>query len=294
MQQMDFSHVGPSGRTSEEPSTPTTGPTSLRLSKRWPTRGRWSLNGPSWTRSSSGSPSGGSESLPSLASILEPLSDALIPYCLSQRAARGILDRAERRGLRLEEPLRTALQKGIPTYMDDGGVVVYAGGKPAEIVNSLTSRQGQRMPSRLDMSNVAVFIKGRRATAHPDDADTWHTEGPAPTLNGFDNTGPVRATVIAVHMTQDPINGPVSPAMGTTSGGMGVLDPRGNTPVVRRLTPRECERLMGWPDDWTAQGVTPEGKAVKISDNQRGKMIGNGVATPVARFIAQAIMEVEA
>jgi site-specific DNA-cytosine methylase len=178
--------------------------------------------------------------------------------------------------------------------MDDGGVVVYAGGKPAEIVNSLTSRQGQRMPSRLDMSNVAVFIKGRRATARPDDADSWHTEGPAPTLNTFDNTGPSRATVIAVHMKQDPINGPISPAMGVSSQGMGVLDPRGEAPVVRRLTPRECERLMGWPDDHTAQGVTPEGKVVKISDNQRGRMIGNGVATPVARFIAQAIMEVEA
>jgi hypothetical protein len=47
--------------------------------------------------------------LPSLASILEPLSDALTRYCLSATAALGILDRAERRGLRLEEPLRTAL-----------------------------------------------------------------------------------------------------------------------------------------------------------------------------------------
>lgn len=54
--------------------------------------------------------------------------------------------------------------------------------------------------------------------------------------------------------------------------------------VVRRLTPLECERLMGWPDNHTAIGVNGP-----ISDSQRFKMCGNGVATPVAAWIAAHI-----
>jgi len=52
--------------------------------------------------------------------------------------------------------------------------------------------------------------------------------------------------------------------------------------AVRRLTPLECERLMGWPDDhtrWTADGK-------EQADTNRYKQCGNGVATPVAKWIA--------
>jgi len=53
--------------------------------------------------------------------------------------------------------------------------------------------------------------------------------------------------------------------------------------VVRRLTPLECERLMGWPDDhtrWKADGT-------EQADTHRYKQCGNGVASPVAQWIAQ-------
>jgi DNA (cytosine-5)-methyltransferase 1 len=59
------------------------------------------------------------------------------------------------------------------------------------------------------------------------------------------------------------------------------------TLVVRRLTPLECERLMGWPDNHTAQGTNGV-----ISDSQRFKMCGNGVASPVAAWIARHILAV--
>ncbi|MBR3746047.1 MAG: DNA cytosine methyltransferase, partial [Selenomonadaceae bacterium] len=51
--------------------------------------------------------------------------------------------------------------------------------------------------------------------------------------------------------------------------------------VVRRLTPLECERLMGLPDNWTAGG----------SDAARYKAIGNGMALPIAEFILRRIKE---
>ena len=58
---------------------------------------------------------------------------------------------------------------------------------------------------------------------------------------------------------------------------------------VRRLTPLECERLMGWPDDhtkYTADGTIQ-------ADTNRYRQIGNGVASPVARWVAQQIAKVE-
>ena len=56
-------------------------------------------------------------------------------------------------------------------------------------------------------------------------------------------------------------------------------------PVLRRLMPVECERLMGWADDWTRYGHTGE----ELADTHRYKMCGNGVASPVARWIAEQI-----
>jgi site-specific DNA-cytosine methylase len=52
--------------------------------------------------------------------------------------------------------------------------------------------------------------------------------------------------------------------------------------IVRRLTPTECERLMGWPDDHTRWTDTGKEQA----DTHRYRQCGNGVATPVAQWIA--------
>ena len=59
----------------------------------------------------------------------------------------------------------------------------------------------------------------------------------------------------------------------------------GETMQVRRLTPVECERLMGWPDNHTLYRA--DGKT--NSDTTRYKMCGNGVASPVAQWIAEQI-----
>jgi site-specific DNA-cytosine methylase len=54
---------------------------------------------------------------------------------------------------------------------------------------------------------------------------------------------------------------------------------------IRRLTPVECERLMGWPDDWTRWGINDKGEKVEMSDSQRYKMCGNGVVSAVVREV---------
>lgn len=63
-------------------------------------------------------------------------------------------------------------------------------------------------------------------------------------------------------------------------------------PVVRRLTPRECERLQGMPDDWTR--IPYRGKpADDCPDGPRYKAIGNSMAVPVMRWIGRRIDEVD-
>lgn len=63
--------------------------------------------------------------------------------------------------------------------------------------------------------------------------------------------------------------------------------------IPRRLTPRECERLMGWPDDWTRYGITDDGREVEMADGPRYRMCGNGVGAPVAEWIARRIIQAD-
>ena len=62
-----------------------------------------------------------------------------------------------------------------------------------------------------------------------------------------------------------------------------------NTMQVRRLTPRECERLQGFPDDHTL--VPWRGKT--SPDGPRYKALGNSMAVPVMRWIGQRIAQLE-
>lgn len=75
----------------------------------------------------------------------------------------------------------------------------------------------------------------------------------------------------------------------TLRAGAGINSTGAGIPLaVRRLTPVECERLMGWPDDhtrWAADGT-------EIADSNRYKMCGNGIASPVTEWVGRHIMAV--
>ena len=53
-----------------------------------------------------------------------------------------------------------------------------------------------------------------------------------------------------------------------------------NSTTVRRLTPLECERLQGFPDNWTADQA----------DSNRYKQMGNAVAVPVVQWIIDGVV----
>ena len=74
----------------------------------------------------------------------------------------------------------------------------------------------------------------------------------------------------------------------TTSGySLNFQNPVREGYIVRRLTPVECERLMGFPDGWTGYGHDRK----PISDSKRYSMLGNSIATPCATYIIQGILE---
>ena len=60
---------------------------------------------------------------------------------------------------------------------------------------------------------------------------------------------------------------------------------------IRRLTPVECERLQGFPDNHTAVGVY-DGETKPISNTQRYKMCGNAVTVDVVHAIAKQITKI--
>ena len=72
--------------------------------------------------------------------------------------------------------------------------------------------------------------------------------------------------------------------------------------TVRRLTPRECERLQGFPDDWTLEKAEvalvgnewrATGKVAKQADGPRYKQMGNAVTVNVAAWFGGRLANVE-
>ena len=121
---------------------------------------------------------------------------------------------------------------------------------------------------------------------------------------GFDASedGTGRGTPLTVAFTQnqegDVLTGSVIPSIGTnanatgrntakvlTSGGDDAATDPHELQGVRRLTPRECERLQGIPDDHTL--IPYRGKPA--ADGPRYKAVGNGMAVPCVGWVLRRI-----
>lgn len=61
---------------------------------------------------------------------------------------------------------------------------------------------------------------------------------------------------------------------------------------IRRLTPTECERLMGYPDDWTKYGLYGD-EVKEMSDTRRYKACGNGVVSNVVEEVVKRLYKEE-
>lgn len=148
-------------------------------------------------------------------------------------------------------------------------------------------------PPRSDRLPLITYRKSRRAQS-AEDAESWVDDGIANTLNQFD-TGDTRTTHVVTAFTQNQrdelrdlkdVAGALSSAGGSHQTNYVSVQEQA---TVRRLTPMECERLMGWPDGWTD---VPWNKKDHAPDSRRYAACGNGVVAPVAFWIGARLAEV--
>jgi DNA (cytosine-5)-methyltransferase 1 len=85
------------------------------------------------------------------------------------------------------------------------------------------------------------------------------------------------------------LTGDVAATMGTRGSSVNASGPTVLASAVRRLTPRECERLQGFPDDYT---LIPWRNGM-ASDGPRYKALGNSMAVPCMAWIGRRIQAVE-
>ena len=145
----------------------------------------------------------------------------------------------------------------------------------------------QRMPDKNQMQAVIAYsmhgaMVGRKDTAGPGGSGFLEENDPSYTLTASEQA---RHGVAVIFNPASFADYKESDVIGTLRAGM----PRGSEPlitetnaIVRRLTPLECERLQGFPDEWTS------GQA----DQHRYKQMGNAVAVPVVEFIVQRLVRV--
>jgi len=150
------------------------------------------------------------------------------------------------------------------------------------------SRMNQQNPEHETFVVTGTLQHNKKAagSATTQDAEAGLLVVSRPLLARHDSPedGSGRQTLaIAFHGSQDPdVSGDVTHPVGRNQG-QEVCVLTGQS--VRRLTPRECERLQGFPDDYTL--ITYRGKPAK--DGPRYRVIGNSMAVPVMRWIGERI-----
>jgi DNA (cytosine-5)-methyltransferase 1 len=138
---------------------------------------------------------------------------------------------------------------------DEGLTQFWNGSQTAEALTATSNNQ--RMP---DKSRMQMIIEANVYKNHPTDS-----------------------RVKAINKSST-----VTARWGTGGGNVPFVRQTENTMRVRRLTPVECERLQGFPDNWTQ---IPYGKRPKeqCPDGHRYKSLGNSMAVPVMRWIGRRI-----
>jgi hypothetical protein len=138
---------------------------------------------------------------------------------------------------------------------------------------------------------AVAFTKSKRAQSTTDD-ETWVPGEVSPTMSCFDQGDARATTVVAFRENTRCEVGYVDPPQSLASGGgkpgQGYCGVQIGM-AVRRLTPRECERLQGFPDDYTLV----EYRKKPAADGPRYRALGNSMAVPVMRWIGERIAMVD-
>ena len=124
---------------------------------------------------------------------------------------------------------------------------------------------------------IAFNLRGREGGSQPETADVASLRA---ATGGSSRSYVAQTLTAAQHRSGGALAGNSAGVVNP------VFPPAGG---VRRLTPRECERLQGFPDDYTL--IPYRGKFA--ADGPRYKALGNSMAIPVMRWIGERIQSVE-
>ena len=257
-------------------------------------------------------------------SLLSQILEVNVPqkYYLSARACQGILTRASRRGKPLPEVLRQALMDVI------GGGDSYtlkirsgcAGGGKGALVQTeksatLSTLQDQTLFQPIPVLNdqggnvmdVSYDVTGTlRAQEHGHQPIVFDARGNGdgkivPTITGDHENRITDYTAIAIErktfneqsFSSYKESGKCS-TLRAKAGNIGngsecLIAEKAIRWIVRRLTPVECERLQGFPDNYTNVGdwTDSKGKKHKYADSPRYKALGNSIALPQWFWLVQ-------
>lgn len=189
-------------------------------------------------------------------------------------------------------PLLARDHKGIDAEGAAGGHLIFYGNRVDDVriqddkINTLQARMGtggNNMPLVLAASDVA----GQGATALMTEsmAIDQYNATISETRHTLRAAGKISTGVIIFSHTQGldaQPSGSVSPTLRRNGNGQAVSDA---VQQVRRLTPVECERLQGFPDDWTKYRVDEKKGLIEQADSPRYKQMGNAVAVPCVEWI---------
>ena len=167
--------------------------------------------------------------------------------------------------------------------------------QPYEVGNCLTARMHKGINSTLDEGQTPVIaLQDVRPVEKAQNGKGWNDDGTAYTVDTHATQGVAQPVVAAFKGGQGSAAGGigydeyVSPTLSAADSGSNRTPSLLHAMQVRRLTPVECERLQGFPDNYTN---IPWRKKPESPDGPRYKALGNSWAVPVVRWIGKRIQE---
>jgi DNA (cytosine-5)-methyltransferase 1 len=145
--------------------------------------------------------------------------------------------------------------------------------------NQVTGDVTKTIDTGQDYHHVPIASGAQNSASQGDSVSTEVT----PTLDKS------KTPAVAVGVYNQTIDGQTAATLTKACGGVNSSGPKVMQSSVRRLTPTECERLQGFPDDYTL--IQYRGK--DAADGPRYKAMGNSMAVPVMRWIGERIQMVE-
>jgi DNA (cytosine-5)-methyltransferase 1 len=210
------------------------------------------------------------------------------------RTFKTIINTLTELGYCVEWQVLNAKNFGVPQNRERVFIVGHLGGIPERKVFPITGadrevgetsgvqsvsnpRELSRTLLARDYKDPKVVIQQLNNPTHSNDR-VYGTDGLSPTLNTMQGGNRQPFIRNPYNGKQSEIeSGTLGTSCGTTTGKTAQLLHKDTR--IRRLTPLECERLMGYPDNWT------EG----LSDTQRYKTLGNGIVSNVVAEVVKRL-----